>query len=705
MSSGPASKVGPQHLERQAVVYVRQSSARQVQQNLESQRLQYALADRARELGFKEIEIIDSDLGASASVGAADRKGFDRLISMVARGEVGVVFSREMSRLSRTDKDFCQLLELCQIFDTLIGDETQIYDPSLLDDQLILGIKGTLSVVELKVLRMRLLKGQEEKARRGELVRALPSGYVRDAQGQVAKHPDRRVQEALALIFRKFRDTWSMRQTFLWFHDNEVELPVHKYQGGKRRLVWQLPTLSFVGSVLRNPFYAGAYYYGRRQTETVFVDGKLRKRSGRVLPPEQCRVFLRDHHEGYISYATFEENQRMIRGNSLDLETDETVAAVRGGHGLLTGLLRCGRCGRKLHVRYWGRKGTAPRYLCKGDYDSGGSYCIGFGGATVDRRFAQLLLEVISPLGFEASFAAIDDLGRGDEHRRRAELRKIEQLEYEAQRAFEQYDEVDPRHRLVAAELENRWNAKLQELEGARQALRALDRDGACVLTEEDRDNLLAMGREFASVWHSESCPPEVKKKIVRTVVEEVIVDLDEEHEKLSFLVHWSGGTHTSFEMDKPRSGSGHRTSMASLEVIRRMAVRYGDDQIASVLNRLGHRTGKGRRWNERGVATARRNHSIPGQRRAKSDPEVVSMGAAAKYCGVSDKTIRRLVEAGLLAKSQVAPYAPWEIRCADLDAQPVRDILEHLRKTGSLELEGDRPDSQTSLFPENTGV
>lgn len=705
MSSGHKSKIAPQHLERKAIVYVRQSSARQVQENLESQRLQYALADRARELGWIEVEIIDSDLGASASLGAAERKGFDRLISLVARGEVGLVLSREISRLSRTDKDFCQLLELCQIFDTLIGDESQIYDSSLLDDQLVLGIKGTLSVIELKVLKMRLLKGQEEKARRGELIRALPSGYVHDAQSRVVKHPDRRVQEAIALIFRKFRDTWSMRQTFLWFHDHEVELPVHKYQGGKRRLVWQHPTLSFVTSVLRNPFYAGAYYFGRRQTETVFVDGKLRKRTGRVLPPEQCRAFLRDHHEGYISYARFEENQRMIRGNSLHLETDETVATVREGQGLLTGLLRCGRCGRKLHVRYWGRKGTAARYLCKGDYGSGGRYCIAFGGATVDRRFAQQLLEVISPLGLAASLAAIDELGRGDEQRREALLRKIQQLEYEAQRAFEQYDEVDPRHRLVAAELENRWNATLEELDSARQALRALDLGGACALTEEDRDNLLHMGREFAGVWHSERCPPEVKKKILRTVVEEVIVDLHEEHERLSFVVHWSGGTHTRFAMDKPRSGSGHRTSMESLEVIQKMAVRYGDDQIASVLNRLGQRTGKGRRWNEQRVATARRNHSIAGQRRANPDPDVVSMGAAAKHCGVSDKTIRCLVEAGILAKSQVAPYAPWEIRRNDLDTEPVRGILEHLRKTGKLVLKGGRPGSQTSLFPTATGV
>lgn len=704
MSSTRSSKITAKHLERKAVVYVRQSSMRQVQENVESQRLQYALGDRARELGFGQVEVIDCDLGASASLGATRREGFDRLVSLVACGEVGLVLSREISRLSRTDRDFCQLVELCQIFDTLIGDEAQVYDTSLLDDQLVLGIKATLSVVELKVLRLRLLEGQEEKARRGELVRALPSGYIHDAQNRVVKHPDRRVQEALGLIFEKFRDTWSIRQTFLWFHDSGVELPVHKYKAGKRRLAWQLPTKSFVGSVLRNPFYAGAYYFGRRQTETVYVDGELKKRTGRVLPPEQCRVFIEDHHEGYISWDRFEENQRMIRGNSLQLGSDEAVTAVREGQGLLTRLLRCGRCGRRLHVRYWGRKGTRPRYLCLGDYASGGSYCIGFGSTAVDRRIAQELVEAISPLGIQASLAAIDKLGRGEEQRREALRRQIEQLDYEAQRAFEQYDEVDPRHRLVAAELENRWNAKLAELDRVQKVLSAMALESARAFCEEDRKDLLQMGREFASVWHSEHCPQEVKKKILRTVVQEIIVDVDEEQQRLRFVVHWRGGTHTSFEMDKPRSGSGHRTSMESLTVIRKMAVRYGDDQIASVLNRLGHRTGKGRRWNEHRVATARRNHSIAGQKRAREDPEILNMNEAARYCGVSDGTIRRLVAEGILDKQQIAPYAPWELRRSDLDAEPVCGLLEHLRKTGKLVLEGGRSDTQTSLFPAPTG-
>ena len=235
------------------------------------------MADRARDLGFEHIETIDCDLGRSASLGARQREGFDSVISAVAQGEVGIVLSREVSRLSRTDKDWCQLMGVCSVFGTLIGDEQQVYDLSLLDDQLVLGIKGTMSVVELNVLKMRMLRGQEEKARRGELFKRLPSGCVLDLEGTVVKTPDRRVQEAIELVFRKFRQLWSIRQTFQWFRGQDVQLPVNAVRG-RQGVIWQLPTQSFVRDVLLNPFYAGAYVWGRRTTETVFADGVLKKR-------------------------------------------------------------------------------------------------------------------------------------------------------------------------------------------------------------------------------------------------------------------------------------------------------------------------------------------------------------------------------------------------------------------------------------------
>src|SRR5580692_10698602 len=407
-----SAKIKPEHLARKAIVYLRQSSERQVRQNKESQQLQYAVAERVRALGWAQVEVINSDLGSSAGIAAAQREGFERVLSLVALGEVGIVGSREVSRLSRTDKDWCRLLEVCQIFGTLIADEQQVYELNNLDDQLVLGIKGTLSVVELKVLRQRLLAGQESKARRGELFKRLPIGYARDPVGKIVFHPDRRVCEAIQLVFAKFRELWSVRQTFQWFRDHDVELPVNPIQG--TRLVWKIPSQSLIRDILCNPFYAGAYVWGRRPVTARLVEGRLEKRQGAMRRAEECRVFIRDHHVGYIDWATFEENQRMIRRNSVNWQGDESMAAIRAGQGLLAGLLRCGHCGRKLHVRYWGGHGTHARYLCKGDFDDGGQYCIGFGGASVDRRLGQELLKAISPLGVEASLKAIEELSAGD---------------------------------------------------------------------------------------------------------------------------------------------------------------------------------------------------------------------------------------------------------------------------------------------------
>jgi DNA invertase Pin-like site-specific DNA recombinase len=695
-------KIKPEHLARRAIVYLRQSSEKQVRQNKESQRLQYDVAERMRSLGWTAVEIIANDLGSSAGMASARREGFERVLSSVALGEVGIVGSWEVSRLSRTDKDWCRLLEVCQIFGTLIADEQHIYDLNSLDDQLVLGIKGTLSVVELKILRQRMQAGQESKARRGELFKRLPVGFVLDAMNKVAFHPDRRVSEALQLVFLKFRERWSVRQTFQWFRDHDVELPTNPIQG--TRLVWKVPSQSLIRDILCNPFYAGAYVWGRRPVTTLLVEGRLEKRQGATCRAEECRVFIRDHHDGYIDWATYEENRRMIRRNSVNCEGDESMAAIREGQGLLVGLLRCGHCGRKLHVRYWGGRGTNARYLCKGDYDDGGNYCIGFGGASVDRRLGQELLKVISHLGVEASLRALEELSAGDVAQRVALSSKLEQLTYEARKAFEQYDAVDARNRLVADELERRWNQKLEEIETIKQQLSSLN-GNRYSLSSEEEVQIRFMGENFAALWQSNRCPPTLMKMIFRTMIEEIIVCEDTQKKTLQFTIHWKGGTHTQLEMDRPRSATETATSIEALDIIRRMAVRSGDDQIASVLNRLGYSTGKAKRWNQIRVATARRNHSIPGQKRALPDPERISLSEAARLCGVSHHTIARLVEAGLLKREQAAPRAPWEICRADLDTEPVRCIIERLHRTGKLILQGDCAESQPPLFIENEGV
>ena len=697
----PHPKISPAHLARKAIVYLRQSSPGQVRENLESQRLQYAMKDRARSLGFQDVEIIDSDLGASAALGSRERQGFRQLLAAVAIGEVGMILSREVSRLSRNDSDWCHLLELCQAFGTLIADADQIYDLATIDDQLVLGIKGTLSVVELKVLKSRLVQGQEEKARRGELLRLLAPGYKND-EGRMVKDPDQRIQTAVQLVFTKYRETWSARQTQKWFIDNEVRLPVNRRGNGKVTIEWQLPAMTFIRSMLHNPIYAGAYVYGRNPVKMAVHDGRVVKRIGRVLPPEECRVFIRNHHEAYIPWEQFEENQRRLRAANLQRGSDESVSVIRQGHGLLCGLLRCGRCGRKMHVRYWGKSGTAARYMCPGDFQNGGAYCIGFGGATVDRRFSELLLEVIAPHGIEASLKAIENVNFEVDGRCAVFGHQLRQLEYEARRAFEQYNEVDPRNRLVAGELERRWNQKLEELDRGKKAFEEVAGQQQ-TLTAEQKQQLLKMGRDFNELWQSDCCPRELKKKIVRTVIEEIVVQLDEASQMLQFVIHWKGGCHTQFQMEKPRSGVGQTTTIEDLELIRKMADRYEDDEIARVLNKLKRRTGKGLSWNRLRVADARKKAGIPSApNRETRGQEIFSLAQAATHCRVSGTTICRLVEAKLLPMTQAAPWAPWEIKRIDLDAEPVRGIVEHLHKTGKLALKGIVSANQPVLFLEN---
>ena len=392
----------------------------------------------------------------------------------------------------------------------------------------------------------------------------------------------------------------------------------------------------------------------------------------------------------------------MMRRNYWRGAADNTAGAVRTGHGLLAGLLRCGRCGRRLYVRYWGKAGTAARYLCLGDFAAaGGRYCVGFGGATVDRRFGDDIVRVLSPLGIRASVQALDQLSAKHDQRQQALARQLEQVEYETARAAEQYHAVDSRHRLVAAELERRWNMKLEETTRVHATLAAADEQRPPPSSEE-RATLLAFGERAADLWHHPACTIELKKQIVRTVIEEVLVDEDPPG-TLAFIVHWKGGSHTAFTMAKVGSTTVHRTTDADLEVIRKMAPRYGDADIARVLNKLGRRTGKGKPWSALAVKTARRNHAIAGRRETLADPALLTLQGAARDTATSDTTIKKLVDAGVLPMRQVVPFAPWEIRRADLETDQVRRILDHLKRTGRLLL-GDASADQRDLFQRNRG-
>ena len=533
----------------------------------------------------------------------------------------------------------------------------------------------------------------------GELARALAPDYVMDADQRIVKDPNLRVQQTMAMVFSRFEVLGSIRQTHRWFHEERIELPVNKAVRGRFELRWQLPTMSFVKDVLSNPLYAGAYVYGRRPIKVVIKEGQTIKRQRSVQEPENAGVFITDHHEAYIDWSAYQRHRNTMRGNGGNFVQDDAALAVRSGHGLLTGLLRCARCGHKLHIRYWGKHGTAARYLCSGDFDRGGSYCLGFGGATVDRRLSELILGVISPQGVEASLVAIaQSRGEGSDKRSALE-RQLQQARYEAERAFAQYDQVEPGNRLVSEVLEQRWNAKLEEQQHIAQELGAL-KDAAAALTPADELTLRELGRHFAEVWNSDACAMTLKKRIARTLINEIVVDIDAA-QQLNMVIHWHGGCHTTFSMNKPMSGAVvHKTAIEDVELIKRMAQRYGDDEIARVLSKLGRHTGKGNRWTQARVATVRRKHHIAAP--AAMDPDILNLAQAQKHTGVSDTTLMRLIRANLLAVQQVAPYAPLEIKRMDLDSEPVAGIIGHLKSTGRLVLTGDPSAEQAHLFQEN---
>ena len=381
-------------------------------------------------------------------------------------------------------------------------------------------------------------------------------------------------------------------------------------------------------------------------------------------------MFIQDHHPGYINWTEYQRNQQIMRSNGGNFAQDESVAAVRAGHGLLTGLLRCARCGRKLHIRYWGKSGTAARYLCDGDFPTGGHYCLGFGGASVDKRVSEEILNAVSPLGVAASVAAIEQLSDKGSDRRAALTRQLQQCEYEAQRAFDQYNQVDPSNRLVAEVLEQRWNEKLEAVDKVKTELDA-HHGAPQPLSRAEKEAIMELGENFAAVWEDSACPMLLKKKIARTLIIEILVDLIEETQRLHLIIHWHGGCHTQFEMPKPMSGAVvHKTSLEDREVITKMALRYGDDEIARVLSKLGRRTGKGNRWTQSRVAYVRKKYAIAAPDKDKLDPNILTLGQATQYTGVSNTTLMRLIREELLAVEQVAPYAPLEIKHTDSQFQ-----------------------------------
>ena len=434
-------KLSPDHLQRRAVVYIRQSSPGQVLHNQESQRRQYGLAEHARQLGFPQVEVIDEDLGRSGS-GQVERPGFARLVAEVCTGQVGAVLCLEASRLARNGRDWHHLIELCGLVRTVVIDPDGVYDPCLLNDRLLLGLKGTMSEFELNLLRQRSLEAIRQKARRGELQFRLPVGFRWTSNGKVEMDPDRRVQEAVRLVFTKLVELGSARQVLLWFRVEKVSLPALLVE--ENRIVWKLPVYNTIWHIVRNPMYAGAYAFGKTESRTKVVNGRAQKSDGHSKPVDTWMVLLRDHHSGYITWEQFERNQVLLTENA-HMKSRMAPKAARGGRSLLAGLLRCRRCGRMLHVTYSGSHGEVPRYHCRGAHiNHGGDWCISFGGLRPDRAVATEILKAVEGNAIEAALEVAARVAEQQRQRHQMLSLELQQAHYEARLAARRYEAVDP---------------------------------------------------------------------------------------------------------------------------------------------------------------------------------------------------------------------------------------------------------------------
>lgn len=660
-------------LDRRAIVYVRQSTSVQVQDNLESQRRQYELVDVARACGFRDVATIDDDLGRSAS-GVVSRPGFETLIAQVAQGVVGAVFCLEPSRLARNGRDWHHLLELCGLVGTRVIDGEGAYDPSVPNDRLLLGLKGTMSEFELTLLRRRLGDAARAKALRGELRLSVPIGYRWTREHGLEMDPDRRVQEAIRLVFSLFERLASARKVLLFMHAQELRFP--RPEDGKRTMTlrWERPAYRSVLAVLQNPFYAGAYAYGKSSSRTQLIDGRLARSYGHPRPMEAWAVLLRDHHAGYITWDAFECNQERLRRNAYGLAAGRPKSA-RGGRALLTGLLRCARCGRMLSVAYNGRRGRLVRYACRmGNAMHGLRPCITFGAQRPDDAVAGELVRAVEPLTIEAVVMAAQHIEQRDRERGRALELECEQARYEVQLAARRYEVVDPDNRLVAAELETRWNAAIGRLRACEERLTSV----ACApRIEPDVSALERLAQDLPAVWNAASTDMGVKQRLVRTLVEEIVVDIDEATRDVVLVIHWKGGQHSALRVRKPATGEHtKRTPAAADHVVRAMAGTWSDEHIAATLNRMGLRTGQGQTWTQRRVESYRRKAGIAAYAPAANPREWVTMRDAAMHAGVSSHMIRALIQRGLLPAKQVVPDAPWQIRVADLDTDAVRTAI-----------------------------
>ena len=665
-----AEKLPATVLGRKAVVYVRQSTQAQVESNTESKRRQYELVETARAHGFRSVEVIDDDLGRSAS-GMSARPGFDRLVAWLCAGDVGAVLCFDASRLARNGRDWHHLLELCGLVEARVIDLDGVYDPSRPNDRLLLGMKGSISEFELGVLRARMLDAARAKARRGELRLSVPIGYLWSREYGLGLDPDQRLQEVIRMIFARFRELGSARQVHLAMHADQLHFP--RPSDGKRmiNMEWAPVRYRNVISVLKNPFYAGAYIYGKSGKLTEIIDGRARKTYGHPKPFHDWEVVIKDHHEGYVPWAEFERNQALLAANAYGRKGGPKSG--RGGRSLLAGLLTCGRCGRRLAVGYVGGEPGRPVYRCdRPNLMLGLPRCLGFGGARVEAAVVSELLRAVEPVAIEAAQEAERMHMEGiNEHRRIVEL-ELSQARYDASLAERRYAACDPDNRLIAAQLERAWEVALRRVEELETRL--AERTTAEPSSIPDFSGL---AEDLEAAWNAPGVTMRTRQQLLRSLVADIVADVDDDAREVVLSIHWRGGQHSQLRVRKPKTGEhGCSTSDDALAVMRNMAGRWSDEHIAATLNRMGLPTGQAKTWTAHRVASVRRVRDIHAYRSAEKDGAWLTMSEAAVALGVNNHVIRRLIRDGALKAEQVMRGAPWQIRAADLETDDVKAVI-----------------------------
>jgi DNA invertase Pin-like site-specific DNA recombinase len=647
MNSDSRSKVQAQHLKRNAYVYIRQSSPRQVLENVESTKRQYDLRQRAVALGWSidQVIIIDKDQGQSGK-SSTDREGFQHLVAEVSLERAGIVMGLEVSRLARNSSDWHRLLEICALTNTLVLDDDGLYDPTDFNDRLLLGLKGTMSEAELHVLRARLRGGIVNKARRGELEIRLPVGFVYDPQGRVRLDPDKSVQDSIRQLFRIFQRTGSASATVKAFRDEGLKFPHRVYrEPNKGGITWSDLDHSRTRWVLHHPRYAGAFCFGRRRTRK-FPGGRT---THEKLPPDQWTALIRDAHDSYITWEQFDENVKRLRDNSLAYGAERKKGPAREGPALLQGLAICAVCGARMSIHYHQRRGRlVPDYMCQSDrVKHAQPVCQRIPGGTIDEAVGKLLVETMTPLTLEVALAVQKELESRCEETERLRLQEVERARYLAELARRRFMNVDPDNRLVADSLEAEWNQALRALAAAKdhyEKQRETDRSG---LTDAQRATITALAQDFPRLWNDPHTPPRERKRMARLLIADVTLFKDKE---LRVQVRFNGGTTHTLTLHLPKSAWMLRqTSDAVVREIDRLLDGHTDAEIAEILNNHGMTSGEGKPFGRLIVRRIRIDYELESRYSRLRARGLLNVEEIAAALGVCRATIQRWCRAGLL--------------------------------------------------------